>query len=203
MDKEGKGNLFLEEELTLMQDSNFLRTKQLIVKKMELHLRNTAERLKPLVLSKADKFPECVLMKSGKISKGENYRDLPYLVLDYPRYFSKEAVFAFRTMFWWGNFLSCTLHLQGAVLDSYRDKLWENLPKSKGDIYFCIHQTPWEYHYEKDNYLPLAEISNLELTARIKAQDFVKVSRKLAIDKYADLPGFAVETFELFYKMTV
>src|SRR5436189_6462548 len=37
----------------------------------------------------------------GKISKGENYLGYPWQILDYPRVFEKENVFAFRTLCWW------------------------------------------------------------------------------------------------------
>jgi hypothetical protein len=50
---------------------------------------------------------------NGKISRGENYQLLPYIILDYPSYFSRNNIFAVRTMFWWGNFFSITLHLSG------------------------------------------------------------------------------------------
>src|ERR1700743_3182070 len=48
-----------------------------------------------------------------KISRGENYRGLPWVMLDYPRVFGREDVLAIRTMFWWGHGFSVTLHLKG------------------------------------------------------------------------------------------
>ena len=44
-----------------------------------------------------------------KISKGENYLGLPYIILDYPRYSDSEDLFFIRQMFWWGHFFSHTL----------------------------------------------------------------------------------------------
>ena len=63
------------------------------------------------------------LNSSPKISKGENYKGLPWLVLDYPRYFNKEDIFAIRTLFWWGNFFSITLHISGKYKMRYEKKI--------------------------------------------------------------------------------
>ncbi len=34
-------------------------------------------------------------------------------MLDYPRAFGRDSIFACRTFFWWGRFFSLTLHLAG------------------------------------------------------------------------------------------
>ena len=54
--------------------------------------------------------------KEPKISKGENYKGLPWVMLDYPRVFGKEDVYAIRTFFLWGHAFSITLHLKGCLL---------------------------------------------------------------------------------------
>ena len=61
------------------------------------------------------RLPEAVIQSSPKITRGENYQLLPYVILDYPRCFQKEQVFAIRTMFWWGKGISITLHVSGNV----------------------------------------------------------------------------------------
>src|SRR6187402_1143085 len=58
-------------------------------------------------------FPEEIFRTDPKISRGENYKGLPYVILDYPRLFGREDVFAVRTMFWWGHSFHVTLHLKG------------------------------------------------------------------------------------------
>ncbi len=54
-----------------------------------------------------------------RISKGEQYKGLPWVMLDYPRIFGKEDILAIRTMFWWGHYFSVTLHLKGSYLRTY------------------------------------------------------------------------------------
>ena len=54
-----------------------------------------------------------------KISKGEKYKGLPWVMLDYPRIFGKEDIMAIGTRFWWGHYFSVTLHLKGGYLRTY------------------------------------------------------------------------------------
>src|SRR5690606_33828992 len=149
MGKEAKNITFSEKDLLFIADSDFLRTKKVITRKVERLLIETEATLKPLVQTAAPLISEGLLVQGGKISRGENYLDLPYQVLDYPRLFSKEATFSYRTMFWWGNFFSCTLHIQGKLLHKFKSRLCKTLPEmDRGDVYFCINDSPWEYHYE-------------------------------------------------------
>src|SRR5205085_6167099 len=96
---------------------------------------------------------------TGKIFRGENYRKLPYVVLDYPKLFSADNVLAFRTMFWWGNEFSFTLHLQGRALDKFRAAIEKNIHTLQHkQFYFCVNDSPWQYSFTADNYLPLDEL---------------------------------------------
>ena len=70
---------------------------------------DTAYHLTPLAIPRGENA------YSGKISRGENYRGLPYLILDYPAYFSQKDIFAFRTMFWWGHFFQCRTTSTGDI----------------------------------------------------------------------------------------
>ncbi|HUS03429.1 MAG TPA: hypothetical protein VMY77_16935, partial [Chitinophagaceae bacterium] len=96
------------EELELVNTTQWILSKHAITKKvydlfgdLSLELKNEAHSYNYL-------FPENLQYQSGKISKGENYRLLPYVILDYPAFFWKDRIFAIRTMFWWGNFFSVT-----------------------------------------------------------------------------------------------
>mgnify|MGYP001825032187 CR=1 FL=1 len=133
-------------------------------------------------------FPQEILEASGKVSRGENYQELPYQVLDFPAFFSLDDIFAFRTMFWWGHFFSTTLHLQGKYLELYRDKMAENISLLVSEeVFICTNETPWEYHYRPDNYAPLSE----EHLSLIKNAPFIKLSKYLPLSDYVAVPAFA------------
>ncbi len=58
-----------------------------------------------------------------KVSRGESLENYPFMILDYPRHFSKKEIFAFRTLFWWGNYICFTIHLKGIYIPENLDHL--------------------------------------------------------------------------------
>lgn len=185
-------------ELELLQDKDFLLSKALITEKLYGLLKDTKEMLQQAVKESAFLFPPETDVEQGKISKGENYRQLPFIVLDYPRSFSRSSVFAFRTLFTWGGEFSCTLHLQGEALEMYRDRLWENYPGLLllDNTYICVNSSPWEYHFGSDNYMSVNSFNKSELKEMLLRKEFIKLSRKLGLDEWERLPAFAGETFK-------
>ena len=65
-----------------------------------------------------------------------------------------KDIFAIRTMFWWGNFFSITLHLSGIYKTMFAQKIiacYELLKET--DFFICVHEEQWQHHFEKDNYI--------------------------------------------------
>ncbi len=181
-------------ELNVIHNRDFLLTKIEVSKKIEL-LLGLVERELHTAISKY-RWPRSILVKSGKISRGAYYQGLPYHILDYPRRFEKENVFAFRTLFWWGNFFSATLHLSGSYLEQNRSALIESLPIIQATpAYLCVNSTPWEHHFEPDNYLPVAEIKQQELYNLMLNHPFVKLSYRWDLEAYQTLPQRVTEAF--------
>ena len=108
-------------EIQLAGNTRIILTKNRIMEKTRVLLGYLqSEYRESLVQSE---LPPDLVKSSPKISRGENYKGLPWLVLDYPRRFGAENIFAIRTMFWWGNFFSITLHLSGELKAQVEDKL--------------------------------------------------------------------------------
>ena len=120
--------LFTSTELKTLHNSKFFEIKASATKKTDAMLAGVRDTLKKEIEKNNFRFPKEVDVRMGKIFRGENYNGLPYLVLDYPKHFSKDSVFAFRALFWWGNFFSFTLHLQGKALEKQRKKLISRIP---------------------------------------------------------------------------
>ena len=139
---------------------------------------------------------------TARIFKGENYKGLPYIMMDYPRLFNKTDVFAFRNMCWWGMHYSFTLHLSGAPLNDFRNKIALNINHLEGkEVYYCINDNPWQYHYEKDNYWNMDDLltdSSFDIKENIMERDFIKLSRKIPIDSWDEILVSGAETFKLF-----
>ena len=183
-----------EKELLILQDTDFLLTKATVLEKINELLEHTRNDLKSSIEISNFSFPDGTDLLNGKISKGENYKSLPYMVLDYPTLFSKKSTFAYRTMFWWGNFFSATLHLEGIALNYYRNSLTKNLDKLlENGIYICVGETPWQYHYNEDNY----SLLNHEHSEFITNSRFIKLSKKIELKKWIDVPNFSENFFVL------
>jgi hypothetical protein len=126
-----------------------------------------------------------------KISKGENYNGLPYLILDYPRIFNKQNIFAIRTLFWWGNFFSITLHLGGVHKERYEEKCIHALELFKQhDFYFCINSDEWEHHFDSSNYTPVKSLSIDKWEQQVKEKPFLKMAKKYSLHLWDDAVNY-------------
>ncbi len=189
-----------DDEIMVMRNSDFFFTKKKLSNSIKALLAELRDRLKEDLAAHKRLFPARMDIETGKIFQGENYRLLPYILLDYPKMFNSESVFAFRTMFWWGNYFSFTLHLEGALLDSFRARIGENIYTLYGKgFYFCINESPWEYHFGDDNYVALEEVR--DLTKLLMTKSFIKISRKIELEKWQELPSFARESFQCLLKI--
>ena len=187
---------FSAKELSYLQNTDFLLTKWEMMQRVKQLMREAEKLIRKDIHRFQEIFPEGTLDRAGKISKGENYHRLPYVVLDYPRNFSKKNIFAFRTMFWWGHYFSATLHLQGDYLNLYKQQLISNLSElQSAGYYICVHDNPWEYHFNTDNYQPLENFNVADFQTVLDRRVFTKLSRPLSLEAWVTLPNFARDTF--------
>lgn len=124
-----------------------------------------------------------------KITKGENYRLLPYVMLDYPSVFNKEDIFALRTMFWWGNFVSITLHLAGKYQSLLADNIIAGVSQDPSRLYICVNEDQWAHHFEPANYIPATEMTYAETKAVLQQSGFIKLALKFELETWNDMPS--------------
>lgn len=170
--------VFSTQEIDIATDPITLLIKNRIMEKT-VSLMGEIEQLLFVQLSNTNLPPE-INLNNGKISKGENYKYLPYVMLDYPGYFTKKNVFALRTMFYWGNFISITIHLKGNFLINYSENIIRALSELP-NIYFNVNNTEWEYDYNPSNYILLADLNSKERQYQINEHGFIKLSLKWPI----------------------
>jgi hypothetical protein len=184
------------EELQMVTDTSFILTKHKIMDKANMLLGNLAGVLKAGGLKNNNHLPAAIMASAPKITKGENYLQLPYLILDYPRCFDKENIFAIRTMFWWGNFFSCTLHLSGSYKTMFLQTIQNNIEAlEKNNFYICINKNEWQHHFKNDNYVLLDTLSTEEINATICRHHFVKVAAKVELHQWQDAPVLLEKSF--------
>jgi hypothetical protein len=136
-----------------------------------------------------------------KISRGENYKGLPWIILDYPRHFDKQNVFAIRTMFWWGHFFSITLHLTGAYKKEAEKKLIADFSSlKKREFSICVNEKQWEHHFQKDNYRSLKKLGKKKFEELLSQRSFMKLARNIPVKKWEDATAFLFRDFKLLIK---
>jgi hypothetical protein len=183
-------------ELELVTNADVILTKNSIIAKVYELFGLLAAEMQRQIHDNPAGFDKEVSNISPKISKGENYKGLPYVMLDYPRYFEKENILAVRTMFWWGNFFSVSLHLKGkyklcceeAIKDGY------SLLKQH-DCHISISADEWQHHFGPDNYVPVHSLKSKQFNEVIAAKDFVKIAAVLPVAKWGNAEEFILDNF--------
>ena len=172
-----------------MHDTEFLLTKAKVAQKVSVLLEQVHDQLRTYIAKTDDTFPPDVLVRSGKISRGENYRQLPYWVLDYPRHFTNDDTFALRTMFWWGHFFSVTFQLGGTSWDQYRPTVLARHSQLRdSEIHVCVSDDPWQHHRDPDYYRSVSILTDDALYRILSERDFLKLAIFLPVDQGAELP---------------
>ncbi|HEX4850304.1 MAG TPA: hypothetical protein VFV08_05820 [Puia sp.] len=173
---------FSREEMILAANAEWILTKNTIIRKVQELFGVVLEKIVARV--KDSNLPPEVKETNPKISKGENYLGLPYVMLDYPRLFKKEETFAIRIMFWWAHYFTVTLHLKGACKDEFLPRILKNLPLlTENNFYLGISQDEWIHALEEKAYVPFREMRALDISERLKDQEFLKITAKLRLDE--------------------
>src|SRR6476620_3375345 len=147
-----------EKEISMVMDRSWILTKLAITEKVFELFSSGIEGIREVFLD-GKSLPKNIELSVPKIFKGENYRQLPYVILDYPRCFEKENIFAVRTMFWWGNFVSITLHLSGTYKRFSRDFVYRTLEPPVDGLFIGVNENQWQHHFEPDNFIPFCDLS--------------------------------------------
>lgn len=182
------------QESELVNNKEWLFYKKNIIDKVYNLLGGLNDQYRNIVENEKQNLPVQFLNSGGKISRGENYKGLPFLILDYPAIFNKENIFAVRTMFWWGNFFSISLHLSGK---SVPDK--EQLPKwisflGQYNFMICVNENQWEHDFELGNYIAINKMTKEDFES-VATNNFFKVAKKIELNKWEEVPEFLKNSF--------
>jgi hypothetical protein len=184
-------------ELEMVCDTDWILTKHAIIEKVYQLFGEVASSMQVLVQENKAKLPGNVTNSTPKISKGENYRQLPYVMLDYPRHFSKEDTVAVRTLFWWGNFFSINLQLSGESKNKIAPNLatWFKFLQDQ-QYWICIHEDPWQHYFSDGNYRLLQQCSVEEFNSILYNSPFIKIAKRLPLSEWDNAARFINGTFK-------
>lgn len=186
-----------KEELALATNADFILTKNRIITKVIDLFGLLYKEYEVMLKNENNIFSNEILDKTGKISKGENYKMLPYVLLDYPRCFLHNNTFAIRSFFWWGNFFSITLHLSGKFALYYASNIVNNIcSKNEEGWFICINENEWEHHFEEDNYKPLPkDLLQDFLHEHLMKKSFIKIAKKLPVKDWDSAYNFYAKSY--------
>ncbi|MFO0415353.1 MAG: hypothetical protein ACK50E_06835 [Bacteroidota bacterium] len=181
-------------ERKLISDPEWILAKNEVIQKVSSLFGELSGQFNsnPLTLQ----LPEEVRSIPPKISKGEQYKGLPYLMLDYPRFFETEHVFAIRSFFWWGHFFSSTLHLKGRYSKMYAPEIVKMI-KSKTSVEWMINYSEEEWIHdieEKEHWVKANTIRQDE----IEGKNLIKIAALLPVEKWEEAGDF-LEKMHDFY----
>jgi hypothetical protein len=189
------------EEAELVANADWILTKNAILQKVNQLLGQLQSDQQKHLQPYLNILPPELTAVSAKISKRENYIGLPYLVLDYPRYFDKENQFAIRTMFWWGNFFSITLLLSGVYKEKYAGAIERSFTRLQEDDFFiCVGPDQWEHHFEAGNYTSLKEYNTASLSHHINSRGFLKLAKRIPLASWDDAENLLLASFSSMIK---
>lgn len=178
------------QELELVQNRDWLIMKRSVMDKAAGLLddfRDSMDDHKPL----SDAFASFGLLSGiPKISKGENYRSFPYVVLDHPRIFERQDVFSVRCLFWWGHHFLVSFHLEGRYRDVFLGRLSSKDIRGQADWHVCVHDDPWQHYFERDNFIPAQEKTTEEWMELLARKRFVRIAAKTDVSFWNEVDGW-------------
>lgn len=174
------------DEIALLSDASFFIKKKLVTERV-IELFGGLETEFDLIRQQHQiDLPDALQKKRGKISRGENYLGLPYVILDCPALFEKNGIIAFRTLLWWGKSFSFTFHLSGIYLEQYLDRFYPALPLLDRQLKVCINTGQWVHHQEADNYIPITTFlqSKNNNPEFFRERGFLKLTQMITLDQH-------------------
>jgi hypothetical protein len=186
-------------ETDLMLNAEIILTKNRVLEKMKALLEEVMEKQ---LLYKNEHLPQHeAFLISPKISRGENYLGLPWLILDYPRTSLGNNLFFIRSMFWWGKFFSSTLHISGDFKKSFSERI-RNSMAALPQHFIGINEDPWVHHFEPDNYRSIGSISEREFDRLANNMEHLKIGISFPLQEWERAPVKLFENWKFYLQLT-
>ena len=184
------------EEMKLVQNAEWILTKNRVIGKVYALFGELAQGMQSYISAHADMLPENVVASTPKISKGEQYEGLPYVMLDYPRCFGKQEVLAVRTLFWWGNYFSSTLHVKGPVAKNMVINVGKkSIISGIATVRISDRGDEWNHTLHSENYMSSQEWLLKEATQEGE-NSFLKLAMQYPLKDWDMAPVFLKQNFE-------
>lgn len=176
--------MFDHSDIDLLKNKAWILHKNEVLVQVEKQLYQAANNLQATNVYQAfkSKFPE--LKNIPKVNRGENLRGLPYRLLDFPVYFDKDNVLAFRLLFWWGNQIHFILHLKGKYLNAVGKSQLKILLEQDSNLKYRNAGEEWSFDYKsyETNTDLISSAPFLQICKQYPIEDLNKVDEILKND---------------------
>lgn len=174
---------FTEAERSLIQDTHFFQTKTVITRKVKQLLEQLHLSLREALADGSFLAPEGVDLQVGQFVKGEHLHDFPYQYLDFPKFFSQEEKFTFRSLFWWGHHFVFALILEGPHLEQYKQNLLNAYDRlADQNLYILMAPTLWEWEKRPELLLEIRKDNRRTVEAALATRPFLKIHRYIRFE---------------------
>lgn len=181
-------------ELAIVNDAEFILTKHKIIQQVFALFKEQV----PFIQEQFQNIWRALVFADGlpKISKGEQYRGLPYVVMDYPAVFEKNDRFAVRTIFCWADAFSVTVHVRGKYKDLLKDRMLKNIVSHHNlPLYVAVNEKEWEHHFDEDNYLPIQQFTVTALATHFESLPHIKIALRYPLAQWNEMEQHLQEAY--------
>ena len=190
-------------ELELVNNADWILTKNGIIQKVADLFGEVSNTYRGDLAKYTELVHSPAFELAPKLSKGEQYQSLPYIMLDYPRYFTEPDIFAIRSFFWWGNHCSIHLILRGKFLLQYGPsidhyfQLFGKYADETRNWHIGTGAELWQHHFERNNYIPIEDWNG----SSVPQLPFLKLAKKIPLEEWDDIDQFLIKHFNRILSM--
>ena len=169
---------FTSKEISLLSDTEFFAAKAHVSPKIRHLLERIHESFQHELKAHHLLVPDAFDPEARQFVKGEHLEDFPYQYLDYPRFFTRDVKFSFRSLVWWGHHMAFALILEGGHLRRYKENLINRFSSvADRDISLCLSHSVWEWKQGPGYTLNLTRGRSSEVAAVLANRPFFKLAR--------------------------
>jgi hypothetical protein len=173
-----------KKELLFASDTFYPITKQKVLRKISSLMDNTAKNIYEAYQNKLLFYENEGFIK--KLSKGENYKEMPYLVIDTPQINGPGFKTLFRIVFWWGHYFTLNYYVHRSMIADYYLHSWKK-------TYLCSNMSClWENDLRQQEFIRLASNDKRTLTLSTDIT-YLRLVRKVKIDKADQLNQIGIQ----------
>ena len=187
-------------ELNIASDTNFFDVKRELTAKIVLTLEQYGEQLLEEIIIPV--FQKAGTQRAGlKVSKGENFKGYPYIVLDCPRLYSTDTEVICRTIFRWGHGWSLHFTVQGKTFTRVNHSLPDFSASLNRDWLLYTGDNIWEQDVDSVFFVPMFSMSEAAFSQTIKRQVFCKIATQINLSDAVEWPPFPQQTYQVLFDL--